>query len=236
MAVPLNKVLLVYSAVLTTALAGGAVSKAISAPDKASFGEIDVQRINLREKDGTLRMVLASKSAFPGIIWRGKDYPHPSRNNAAGMLFFNDEGTENGGLIFGGSKTDKVRSFGHLSFDQYENDQVVSLEQSEEDGHRAAGLSIGDRPGESMDIPAFDRIMKMPDGPAKTEAMKGLEKAGFGGHSRLFVGKEEGVSMLTLKDVDGHARLRLSVKPTGEAAIEFLDSAGKAVRTVTPKD
>jgi hypothetical protein len=235
MAVPMNKVLLIYSAVLTTALGGLAVTQAVSAPERPSFTEIDVQRINLREKDGTLRMVLASKSAFPGIIWRGKDYPHPSRDNAAGMLFFNDEGTENGGLIFGGAKTDKVRSFGHLSFDQYENDQVVALSQGEEDGHRSAGLSIGDRPDQSMDIPAFDRIMKMPEGPAKTEAMKGLEKAGFGGHNRLFVGKDEGVSMLTLKDVDGKARLRLSVKPTGEAAIEFLDATGKAVRTVTPQ-
>ncbi|HEY4640764.1 MAG TPA: hypothetical protein VII75_05425 [Thermoanaerobaculia bacterium] len=43
------------------------------------------------------------------------------------MLFFNDEGSENGGLIFGGHKNEKgevVSSGGSLSFDRW-NDGVT---------------------------------------------------------------------------------------------------------------
>jgi hypothetical protein len=39
----------------------------------------------------------------------------------------NDEGTEMGGLIFGGQKDSKgeIHHEGHLSFDQYDQDQGV---------------------------------------------------------------------------------------------------------------
>ncbi len=59
----------------------------------ATFTSIDVERINLREPDGTLRMVLSNRAAFPGLIHKGKERPHPGRTHAAGLLFFNDQGT-----------------------------------------------------------------------------------------------------------------------------------------------
>ena len=61
-------------------------------------------------------MVISNKADFPGIIIKGKETPHPDRKTA-GMLFFNDEGTENGGLIFGGSK-DKQRQSRQLRSSQ----------------------------------------------------------------------------------------------------------------------
>ena len=236
MKLPLNKLLIGYAVGLTTILAGVTVTQAIGEPKTQVFDTLDVQRINLREKDGTIRMIISNKGQFPGIIWKGKDYPHPSRGNAAGMIFFNDEGTENGGLIFGGHKgpDGKVQGFGHLSFDQYENDQVVTLDQSENDGHRSAGLGVMDRPDASMNVPELMRVMKLPDGPEKTKAMEGLKSQGFGGASRLFIGKEEGTAALTMKDANSKTRLRLKVAPGGEAAIEFLDADGKVVRTMTP--
>src|SRR5690606_12971006 len=98
-----NKLLIAYSAVVTAALAIGIVSNARAVKTTASFEEIDVKRINIREDDGTLRMIVSNTTRFPGIIFRGKHHPHPNRTTA-GILFFNDEGTENGGLIFGGKK------------------------------------------------------------------------------------------------------------------------------------
>ena len=44
------------------------------------------------------------------------------------MIFYNDEGSENGGLIFGGRKNEKgevVDSGGNLSFDKYGANQIV---------------------------------------------------------------------------------------------------------------
>jgi hypothetical protein len=72
----------------------------------------------------------------------------------SGLIFINDEGTENGGLVFSGSKSNgKVDGSGHLSFDQYDQDQVVTLEQTEEDGQRAAGLTNADRPDADQPLP-----------------------------------------------------------------------------------
>src|SRR6202034_1617208 len=105
------------------------------------FAEIDVQRINIREPDGTLRMTISNAATAPGLIFKGTEHPFPNRQ-AAGILFFNDEGSENGGLLFGGAeKGQNVSSGGHLSFDQYEQDQVISLDQTEEHGRRRAGLT-----------------------------------------------------------------------------------------------
>ena len=99
-----QRFLVIYSGVLTTLFAVLVLCGFVRSPQKLSLQELDVQRINLREPDGTLRMVISDASTAPGIIIKGKEYPHPDRH-AAGMIFYNDEGTENGGLIFGGEKT-----------------------------------------------------------------------------------------------------------------------------------
>src|SRR5688572_29348542 len=99
----LNKFLVGYSAVVTTLMAGAFATQAISGPNSQALGEIDVERINVREKDGTLRLVISNTDKMPGIIHKGTNYPHPNRRTA-GMLFFNEEGTENGGLTFGGRR------------------------------------------------------------------------------------------------------------------------------------
>ena len=36
------------------------------------FAEIDVQRINIREPDGTLRMTISNTATAPGLIFKGK--------------------------------------------------------------------------------------------------------------------------------------------------------------------
>src|ERR1700748_2748138 len=97
---------------------------------RQSFDEIDVHRINVREPDGTLRLVISNRQSFPGAIIKGKEYPHEDRKTA-GVLFFDDEGTEDGGLIFGAVKDAQgkvTESNVHLSFDQYMQDQVLTLD------------------------------------------------------------------------------------------------------------
>src|SRR5438105_313228 len=101
-----QRVLLGYSVLVGTLLAGLTLAEAIGGASRAkpaAFDEIDVQRINVRERDGTLRMTISNAGAAPGIIVRGKERPHPGGRQSAGILFFNEEGTENGGLIFGGT-------------------------------------------------------------------------------------------------------------------------------------
>jgi hypothetical protein len=222
-----------YAALLSTAVA----VNAFSGPKQTSFDTINAHRINLRDADGTLRLVMANRAEFPGIIVKGKEYPHDKRRDVAGMIFFNDEGTENGGLVFSGDrKNGVVNSSGHLSFDQYEQDQVVTLEQWEEGTERQAGLAIDDRPDQPIDFPAIARIESMPPGPAKDAEIKRLGEAPEATHNqhRLFVGKADNNSTISLRDALGRKRLVLTVTASGDASIQFLDESGNVVKTVTP--
>src|SRR5260370_24546419 len=61
-----------------------------------NLGEITVERINVVDANGTLRLVIANKDRMhPGVIDGVTiDRPRP----VAGLLFFNDEGDAVGGL------------------------------------------------------------------------------------------------------------------------------------------
>ena len=98
----LTKVLAIYSGVLTTVLTAFVLGSSLAANTR-SFDEIDVRRINVREPDGTLRLLISNRARLPDVIERGKELPKIERSQA-GMLFYNDEGTENGGLVFGGRR------------------------------------------------------------------------------------------------------------------------------------
>jgi hypothetical protein len=193
------------------------------------LAEIDVQRINIREPDGTLRMVISNTAAAPGSPWRGKEIPRPDRK-VAGILFINDEGTETGGLIFSGKNVKgNVSAAVHMSFDQYEQDQVIALTAHEADGQRLAGLTFSDRP--DTPIP-WDVVAKMGTPEGQAEIKKLADSGGFG-YPRLFIGKtQKRDSTVILKDAKGRARLIMKVTPEGTASIEFLDEAGKVVNRI----
>jgi hypothetical protein len=235
MKLDINKALLAYSLAMAAVVGGLAATNAVSSPKLAKLHTIDVQRINVREPDGTLRMVFANTDRMPGIIIKGKEWRHASRRGA-GVLFFNDEGTENGGFGFSGSKDKNgvVSSGGNIAFDQYMQDQVLVLNQQEHAGRRSAGLQVNDRPDHPMDIALFSRIEDMPDGPEKAAQIKTLRDAGEGGANRVFLGKDGTTSAVTLNDAKGKPRLMLSVDAAGVSKVAFLDEAGKTVRTLAP--
>jgi hypothetical protein len=225
---------LIYTwlAAITVFLGVIAWGQAGAARKVTEFAEIDVQRINIREPDGTLRMTISNAATAPGLIFKGTEHPFPNRQ-AAGILFFNDEGTENGGLLFGGAKKGQnVSTGGHLSFDQYEQDQVIALDQTEEHGRRRAGLTFFDRPATPIPLELIDKLNTQ-EGSAQFET---LTKAGGFGYARLFIGKnEERESTVILRDAKGLARLKLTVTPSGSASIEFMDETGKIVRRIAER-
>jgi hypothetical protein len=219
----------ILSTTITGVLAIAAFTRTTAKPH---FAEIDVERINIVESDGRVRLTISNAERSPGWVFSGK--PVPGRPKQAGMIFYNDEGEENGGLIFGGKKVDgKVESFGHLSFDQYDEDQDMALEYSERNGKRATGLQFNDRPDTPIRA-LYDRqqaIAKLPDGPAKDSAVRAL-RAGFA--NRLFVGRsDQKTSIVQLSDAANRPRLRLTVDSAGTAMIEFLDETGKVTKRVT---
>ena len=217
MRVTANAALLVCSVAMTTALALVVFGDALGSQGKAAYDEIDVGRINVREQDGSLRLVISNQSRFPGLYFQGKEHPHPNRKTA-GLLFFNEEGTENGGLIFGGRKVDgKVTSGGHLSFDRYEQDQVVQITHDEEGERRWAGLAVHDYPDGSTDLDAWERAEAMPEGPEKVAELKRLQER-YGAKRRVFLGRQrDRAARLIVNDAAGHPRLLLEVVPEGAA-------------------
>src|ERR1035437_7157907 len=113
---------------------------------KQKFEEIDVERINIVEKDGAVRLVISNKERSPGPIQRGKPFGYPG-GGRPGMIFYNDEGTENGGLIFSGKRENgKATAVGSLTFDQFDQDQTIALQYIDDDGKKRAGLAITDYP------------------------------------------------------------------------------------------
>ncbi|HTQ54860.1 MAG TPA: hypothetical protein VMI94_10390 [Bryobacteraceae bacterium] len=226
-----QRFLTIYSGVLTATFAVTVLSGFAKRSRSASFDDITVRRINIVEPDGTLRMVLSNKAQCPGFIIKGKEYPREDRQTA-GVIFFDDEGTEDGGLIFGGAKTDgKVESFGHLSFDQYQQDQVFTIDAGDENGRRHSGIGITDR-GDYPIMEAFEaslRIRKLPPAEQEGEWRKFLA-AHPGDAQRAYFGRSGDKSVgLRLMDPQGRDRVRLQVKADGTPVLELLDASGGVV-------
>jgi hypothetical protein len=238
-----NKLLALSSGILTVAFAasmipGANANEQATTATKAAFQEIDVQRINLREPDGTLRLVISNSAQAPGIYMNGVERPHPSGRRTAGFIFLNDEGTENGGMTWSGRRLEngQVVGSGHLSFDQYEQDQVMQLTQSESGGRRSSAMIVSDRPDTPLDFDLAARISAMPAGPARDAEIQRIQREGTFGRQRLFVGKtRDRESAVMLSDAMGRPRLRMRVTPDGAAALDFLDENGQVVRSVTPQ-
>lgn len=202
-----ERFLVVYSGVLTAVVAGALLVGAAPAAKPAAnarFDEIDVQRINVREADGTLRLVISNRERLPGVYQHGKEGKPSEERPYAGLIFLNDEGSENGGLVFAGHKNDKgevVDSGGSLSFDRYGASEEVQLMGVNDRSLQTAGLKIMDSP---------------PGGPNQR---------------RVFVGRgNDGVAQVALADAQGHKRLVMSVRPDGQASLQFLDAEGKVTQ------
>ena len=223
------------SLVLVGGLALAAFKKA-SEPTR--FQEISVERINVVEPDGKLRMTISDAARSPGWTFHGKVVP--GRPHSAGMIFFNDEGEEDGGLTFGGRTADgKYSADGELAFDQYEQDETVTLTYEDDNGRKRQGLFLTDR----ARVPVMEMIAKqqslraMPAGPARDSAIKVW--ANNNGNplaaTRIAVDRDVSKSaVVSLADPLGHPRLRLVVDSTGAASIQFLDGEGHVTKSVTP--
>src|SRR6058998_2240136 len=117
----------VVNSIALVVLATAAFRQA-AAPQK--FDQITVQRIDVVDANRTLRMVISNKDRMHPGVMDGKtiDRPRP----VAGMLFFNDEGDEVGGLTITGQQRDGVRrANAGLMFDQLKQDQTIGLTYSE---------------------------------------------------------------------------------------------------------
>ena len=227
-----------YAAVSSLALVVVSVTAFRQAtPSVTEFDEISVQRINIVEADGRTRLVLSNSERQAQAVIDGQVLA-PNRERPAGMIFFNEVGDEVGGLVFRGAETNDGHSAGiSLTFDRWKQDQTVAFQYSELNGRYLSGLTITDRPAESL-LEIADLLTRL-DGAASASERTRLTQevlAAQPGHAqRLFVGRNSNEdAAMELKDTEGRNRLVLSVSPDGQARIRFLDENGNTVREFAP--
>jgi len=196
-----QRFLTIYSGVLTLVFAVTVFSGFSIGNKPTTFDQINVHRINVVEPDGTLRLVISDHAKLPGIITRGKE--RPFARPQAGMIFYNDEGSENGGLIIGGHRNangEVVDSGGSLSFDKYGANQIVQLIGVDDREDRLAGLSV-------------------------TDSLTGTDN-----RRRVWVGRgDDGTATVDLMDAQGKKRIAMQVKADGTPSLFFLDANGKVI-------
>jgi hypothetical protein len=217
---------------------------------RAKFDVIDVERVNIIEPDGKYRLILSNRPRSIGPIYKMKPFGYEG-GGRPGIIFFNDEGTENGGWTFTGSactngkladgrncRPGDYRASTHMSFDQFNSDQVLNLDYNEANGQRLTGISVNDRA--VFDIYDMvmqrDSILKIADTVARNAAMAQLVAPRNGvplNAQRMFIGKNPAKdAVLNLSDPNGKVRLRLVVDSLGAARIDFLDAAGKVTNSI----
>jgi len=195
---------------------------------KSSLDELTVHRINIVEPDGTPRMILSSEDARPGAFFKGKERPRPDRKGA-GVYFYNNEGTEAGGLIYGSfkDKDGKIAEANvHLSFDQYDQDQIFAVDAGEEKSGKISMIRLNDVEDAPIieRMEASERIAKLPT-PERDAAWKEFNSQHVPIRNRVLLGRVEDKSAtLQHKDVEGHNRLVLKVTANGEPSIQMMDA------------
>lgn len=204
---------------------------------KTRFEEIDVERINIIEKDGRLRLAISNNERSPGPTIGGLYMKSREGKRGAGMIFFNDKGDECGGMTWESREQQgHIQADSGLMFDQYNQDQTVGIIYSQTNAERSAGLRVWERP--LTPIADFasrvNEVELMKEGPERTEAMKKLREAaaaqGLGGAQRVFVGRtEKNESMVSLADAKGKQRIVMSVDAANVATLRFLDEDGKVI-------
>lgn len=223
------KYLKIYCLLLTIALMASNIYF-LNKSDKTDFEEINVERINVVENNGDLKLVISnSKRQHQGII-NGK--PLPERERQAGMIFFNAVGDECGGLVYDGN--DKEAGL-VLSVDKYRDDQVMQLryiENTEKD-LRTYGIQFWDYPvenGYEERNKGFEELQKLKNREDKRKAYLKMKKEGLLPEDRMFVGKKMNKDVgLFINDKSGKPRIKIYIDKENNPKIEMLDEKGKVV-------
>jgi hypothetical protein len=179
-------------------------------------------------------MVISNRPRSIGPIYKGKPFGYEG-GTRPGIIFFNDDGTANGGLTFTGSRASNgtVRASTHMSFDQFNQDQVLNLDYGENGAQRQVAITMLDRlPNDIYDFVARrDSIRKIADTVARAAALRGLVAPQNGvplQAQRVFLGRNtQKAAALVLSDPNGRPRLRITVDSTGAPGLEFLNEAGR---------
>lgn len=228
-----NLILKLYSITLTFILGYFMLSGYTSIDSTDKFKEITVERINVVEPDGKLKMVISnSKWQHPGMF-DGKMLK--KRQRPPGVIFFNEEQDEVGGLVYGGNKESGAGMA--LSLDQYKNDQVVQVQyQRSSDGKQQYGLNIWDR-SETFTLPHLIAAMdSLKEKGISMDTLQSINNGNPVSAQRLFAGKnyDEQVGLF-IKDEFGNPRIKIYIDKGNEPKFQVLDQKGNVIKELVGK-
>ena len=200
----------VYASILTLVCGMTMLSAFVGQNRKQKFEEIDVERINIVEKDGKLRMVISNEARqHPGIN-NGKVIPRKGPR-PPGMIFFNHLGDEMGGLVFGDNGG--LGHFGQMTFDKVRNDQAIGFRYLESDnGTYSTGLELWQQPNIPSDVvnSKYEAAQKLTDELARKAAIQAMVDNNELTQQRLFLRKRrDNSTLLLMSDIKGKPRIRM---------------------------
>ena len=206
---------------------------------KQKFKVLEVERVNIRERDGTLKAALSNSAGF-----NEGQRAERGRVTFSGLMFYNEEGQEEGGLVYsgkgipGGQNADVT-----LTMDQYRQDQNVYLHHEEHKDVQTFriedGLSINARPdwtGIKEEYRAYAQMEKLTPEERDAMRLKSLQ-AGKISSNRLFLGVRRGVkdsaayddTGIFIKNKWGRNAIRLYVDNDNKPHFEVYDPLGKSI-------
>lgn len=194
------------------------------------FDEIEVERINVREKDGTLKLVISNKARQHSGRVDGKDVK--PREREAGMIFFNRDGDECGGLVYDNDQNSAGMVY---SVDKYRDDQIMQLQYMEDTKSKARkyGLQFWTYGKEDAFRERERRYLeaeKETNEAKRDSAFAKMRADGLFATDRMFIGKTFKDELgLFIRDAMGKPRIRLYVNKDNKPVIEFLDEKGKSI-------
>ncbi|NAS30781.1 hypothetical protein GTQ40_07350 [Flavobacteriaceae bacterium R38] len=216
------------------------------------FKEIDVERINIVEADGTLKIALFNSNRLRKGLDGDK---RQGTGTISGMFFYNEEGYETGGLVFDGKKIESGQYAGSgLMFDGYRQDQTIALQHNERKDSTGSyyedGLKIMSRPDVSDVKEEYEYYaLKYPEifgdentprlSKAKIDSIEfELSKYNKVAQRRLFLGSKRGdrgegwfdESGLYIKNKYGKDMIRIYVDKNNIPKFEVMDTLGEIVR------
>ncbi len=206
---------------------------------RLKFKVIDAERINIREKSGILKAALSNSTGF-----NEGDRARQGGVRFSGLMFYNEEGEETGGLVFrgraisGGQDADVT-----LTMDQFRQDQNVYLHHEEfKDAHGLRiedGLTINERPDWTVvkeEYNLYAQMDKLPSDQQDELRLKSLQ-AGKLSTRRLFYGVQRGSkdavpyndAGVFIKNKWGRNAIKLYVDDQNKPHPEIYDPLGKSI-------
>lgn len=231
------RMLQVCVVVLLIVVAGLCVNLVHPLLAKQKVKELVAEKVSIREADGTLKAALSDSAGFNEFARQG------SGVKFSGLMFYNQEGEEEGGLVYSGKATPNGQdSDVTLTMDQYKQDQNVYLhheEKKDEKGLRIEdGLSINARPDWKKvdeEYALYDRLGKMPESERDAAQLRAMQEGKLSSN-RLFFGVKRGVkdnveyndAGIFIKNKWGRVVIKLFVDNENKPRFEVFDPLGKS--------